>query len=192
MAYTTIISLGTGLAVRARARLATGERLAVGAIRGGGRGVAAGNTRLLGALATAEIAIAVMVVSGAGLFLRTLEHLGQVDPGYHADRVLTMRVALPLSRYPTPAYALAFYQAAQTEIECLPGVRSASFGGSLPLTGFNIGQGVQVMGWAETEESHMRSAHYQMVGARYSKRSAFRCRRAAQSRRTMTAGRSRW
>ena len=115
-------------------------------MRGGGRGVAGGNTRLLATLAMVEIAIAVIVVSGAGLFLRTLDRLSQVDPGFHADRVLTMRVSLPLSRYPTPAQALAFYQAAQPEIESLPGVRSASFGGSLPLTGFDIGQGVQIVG----------------------------------------------
>jgi putative ABC transport system permease protein len=166
-AFTTIISLGTGVLCG----LAPAWQLAKGsladAIRGGGRSVAAGNTRLLATLVMAEIAIAVMVVSGAGLFLRTLERLHQVDPGYHADRVLTMRVVLPLSRYPTPAHVLAFYQAAQREIETLPGVRSAAFGGSLPLTGFDIGQGVQIVGQAETGESRMRSAHYQMVGARY-------------------------
>ena len=71
-----------------------------------------------------------MVVSGAGLFLRTLDRLTQVDPGYHADRVLTMHVSLPLSRYPKPADALVFYQAALPELENLPGVRSASFGGA--------------------------------------------------------------
>jgi putative ABC transport system permease protein len=151
VAFTTIISLGTGLLFG----VAPAWQLAKGspgdAIRGGGRSVAAGNTRLLGALAIAEIAIAVMVVSGAGLFLRTLEHLSQVDPGYHADRVLTMRVVLPLSRYPTPAHVLAFYQAAQREIESLPGVRSAAFGGSLPLTGFDIGQGVEIVGQPQVE-----------------------------------------
>ena len=114
-----------------------------------------------------EIAIAVIVVSGAGLFLRTLERLSHVDPGFHAARVLTMRVSLPLSRYPTQAHMLAFYQAAQTEIESLPGVRSASFGGSLPLTGFDIGQGIQIVGQPETAESRSRRVHYQMIGARY-------------------------
>ena len=51
-----------------------------GAMRGGGRGVALGNARLLAALAMAEIAIAVMVVAGAGLFLRTLERLDKGGP----------------------------------------------------------------------------------------------------------------
>ncbi len=121
-----------------------------------------------------------MVVSGAGLFLRTLDRLSQVDPGFHADRVLTMQVSLPLSRYPTPARALAFYQAAQPEIERLPGVRSASFGGSLPLTGFDIGQGVQIVGQTQPEPGRQfLSAHYQMVGTRYFETLGFRSKRGA-------------
>ena len=167
VAFTAGVSLATGLLFAlAPVWQLSGGSLA-GAMREGGRGVALGNTRMLAALAMAEIAIAVMVVSGAGLFLRTLERLSQVDPGFHAARVLTMRVSLPLSRYPTTAHMLAFYQAAQTEIESLPGVRSASFGGSLPLTGFDIGQGVRIVGQPETEESRSRRTHYQMVGARY-------------------------
>ena len=168
VAFTTFITLAAGLLFG----LAPAWQLASGslatAMRGGGRGVAGGSNRLLATLATVEIAIAVIVVSGAGLFLRTLDRLSEVDPGFHAERVLTMQVSLPLSRYPTPAQALAFYQAAQPEIERLPGVRSASFGGSLPLTGFDIGQGVQIVGQTQTEPGlQFLSAHYQMVGTRY-------------------------
>jgi putative ABC transport system permease protein len=131
----------------------------------GGRTVATSRSRLLGGLAVAEVAIAVLIVTGAGLFLRTLDKLGAVDPGFRADHVLTMRLSLPLSRYPEPERALAFYDAAQREIESIPGVRSASMGGSLPLTGFEIGQGFQVVGAEEL--SRNKSAHYQIVGPRY-------------------------
>ena len=153
VAFTALVTLATGVLFGLAPVWQLSKGALAGAMRGGGRGVALGNTRLLSALAMAEIAIAVIVVSGAGLFLRTLDRLSQVDPGFHADRVLTMRVSLPLSRYPTPAQMLAFYQAAQPEIESLPGVRSASFGGSLPLTGFDIGQGVQIVGQPETERA---------------------------------------
>jgi len=168
VAFTTFITLAAGLLFG----LAPVWQLTSGslarAMRGGGRGVAGGSNRLLATLATVEVAIAVVVVSGAGLFLLTLDRLSQVDPGFHAERVLTMQVSLPLSRYPTPAQALAFYQAAQPEIERLPGVRSASFGGSLPLTGFDIGQGVQIVGQTQSEPGlQFLSAHYQMVGTRY-------------------------
>ena len=137
------------------------------ALRGNSRSVTSGNSRMLGTLAVVEIAIAVMVVAGAGLFLHTLERLGQVDPGFHADRVLTMEMILPLTRYPSPEKALAFYDAAQRDLENIPGVRAVSFGGSLPLTGFNIGQGFEIAGDPAPEESRMHSTHYQIVGARY-------------------------
>ena len=193
VAFTTLITLGAGILFGlAPAWQLTGGSLA-GAMRGGGRGVAGGSNRLLAALAMVEIAIAVMVVSGAGLFLRTLDRLSQVDPGFHAERVLTMQVSLPLSRYPTPAQALAFYRAAQPEIERLPGVRSASFGGSLPLTGFDIGQGVQIVGQAQTEPGlQSRSAHSRWWGRATLKRSAFRWRPDAPSPRTTMPRRNRW
>jgi len=136
-------------------------------LRSAGRTASGGHSRLLGSLAAAEIAIAVLVVTGAGLFLRTLDKLIAVDPGYHAEHVLTARIVLPLTRYATPERALAFYEQAQHELESLPGVGSASFGGSLPLSGWDIGQGFRVKGDADSGESNQAAAHYQIVGARY-------------------------
>jgi putative ABC transport system permease protein len=165
--FTALVTLATGVLfglapvwqVR-RVSLADG-------LRAGGRGASGGNSKLLGALAMVEIAIAVLVVTGAGLFLRTLERLNAVDPGFHAERVLTARVVLPLTRYPTQERALGFYQNAQRELESLPGVRSAAFGGSLPLSGWDIGMGFRLQGDTTTGESREKAAHYQIVGARY-------------------------
>jgi putative ABC transport system permease protein len=165
LAFTALITLGTGVLFGLAplwqvARGSLAERM-----RSAGRTASAGNSRLLGGLAMAEVAIAVLVVTGAGLFLRTLDRLAAVDPGYHADRVLTAKVILPLARYGTVERALAFYQDAQRELESLPGVRSASFGGSLPLTGWDIGQGFRVVGYMDTGPSPAAAAHYQIVGA---------------------------
>ncbi len=113
-----------------------------------------------------EIAVAVMLVAGAGLFLRTLERLNAVDPGFHAGQVLTMQVVLPFGRYDQQK-AGAFYDRVQREVESAPGVVSASFGGSLPLAGWDIGQGFEVVGEPPEEESRRPAAHYQIVGARY-------------------------
>ncbi len=136
------------------------------ALRGGGRGATASNSKLLSGLAMTEIAVAVMLVAGAGLFLRTLERLNAVDPGFHAGRVLTMHVILPFGRYDQQK-AGVFYDRVQREVESAPGVVSASFGGSLPLTGWDIGQGFEVVGDPPVEESQRPAAHYQIVGARY-------------------------
>jgi putative ABC transport system permease protein len=165
--FAAAVSLATGILFGLAPAWQVAKTSLADALRGGGRSATSGSSRLLGGLATVEIAIAVMVVASAGLFLRTLERLGQTDPGYHAENVLTMRMILPLSRYPTPDRALAFYEAALRDIESIPGVRMASFGGSLPLTGWDIGQGFQVVGAPVTDASNTPSAHYQIVGARY-------------------------
>src|ERR1039458_7113386 len=69
------------------------------ALRAAGRGFTGAGGAFRSALAIAEIAVAVVLVTGAGLLLRTVVALDRVDPGYHADRVLTMYVTLPLARY---------------------------------------------------------------------------------------------
>ncbi|HEV3138953.1 MAG TPA: FtsX-like permease family protein, partial [Vicinamibacterales bacterium] len=119
------------------------------------------------ALVVAEIAASVLLVAGAGLLIRTLAALAAVDAGYTVDRVLTMRVELPLSRYRTTDAALAFYRSAQREIAALPGVRVAAIGDSLPLDGGNIGQSFEIDGEPQADPSHLRSAHYQMVSVEY-------------------------
>ncbi len=166
-AFAVAVTIATGL-LFGLAPAWQGARVSLAdALRGGGRGTTSGSSKLLAGIAMAEIAIGVVVVSGAGLFLRSLDRLSQVDPGFHADKVLTMHVSLPITRYPSPDQALVFYSTAQREIESLPGVRSASFGGSLPLMGWNIGQGFQVVGEPDVEASKRNAAHYQIVGARY-------------------------
>ncbi len=157
--FSALVTVFTGLACGSLpARQVTRHALAL--FLRGGRGITSHNSKLLGAFAAAEMAMAVTLACGAGLFLQTLHRLGQVDPGFHAHSILTMQMTLPLSRYSPTASRLAFYQAAQREIETVPGVRAAAFGASLPLKGFDIGQPFTLAG-----ETH--AAHYQIVGASY-------------------------
>ncbi len=137
------------------------------ALRSGNRSSTSGPGTFRAVLAAGEIAVAVMLVAGAGLLLRTITSLNDVDPGYRAPHLLTMRVSLPLSRYPSPEQALTFYAAAQREISALPGVRDVALGGSLPLDGWDIGQGFSVAGDPPVAEARKPSAHYQIVGANY-------------------------
>lgn len=137
------------------------------ALQTSSRSATSGNTTLLSAIAAAQIAVGVMIVAGALLLVRTLVRLSEVDPGFHADRVLTMHVSLPLSRYPTPDKTLVFYQNVERELRSLPGVRAAAFGGSLPLQGWDIGQGFEVVGEPPRSEAESPAAHYQIVGPRY-------------------------
>jgi putative ABC transport system permease protein len=78
-----------------------------------------------------------------------------------------MSMGLPFNRYPAPKLA-AFYQAVEREVSAVPGVRVASVGSTVPLDGWEIGQGFEVVGDSQADSAAKRpTAHYQMVGARY-------------------------
>ena len=135
----------------------------------GGRGSTRTAGGLRAALVVAEVAAAVLLMAGAGLLVRTLIALHGIDPGFHAGGVLTLQVGLPLNRYGSVEKLLAFYQSAERELSAIPGVTSAAFGGSLPLDGWDIGQGFTIAGDPPVEPSRMASAHYQIVSASYFK-----------------------
>jgi putative ABC transport system permease protein len=133
----------------------------------GGRGSTKNAGGLRAALVVGEVAAAVLLLAGAGLLVRTLIALNSVDPGFKAAHVLTMQLGLPLNRYGTIEKLDAFYQAAERDIAAIPGVTSAAFGGSLPLDGWDIGQGFTIVGEAPVENARTPSAHYQIVSGNY-------------------------
>ncbi|MEA2695270.1 MAG: hypothetical protein QOJ16_4657 [Acidobacteriota bacterium] len=87
-----------------------------------------------GFLVAAEVALAAVLLVGAGLLLRSFARLQAVDPGFRPERVLTMALDLSSSGgYGEPAAQTAFLSELARRVEALPGVRSAAFGDSLPL-----------------------------------------------------------
>ncbi|HXC68696.1 MAG TPA: ABC transporter permease [Pyrinomonadaceae bacterium] len=104
--------------------------------------------RLRRLLVVAEVALALVLLVGSGLMLRTFIKLRQVDVGLSARNVVTMRVPLPEAKYPFPLTAqdpsepagLAFYDELLTRVSTIPGVQAASFSTNLPLGG-GIGWG---------------------------------------------------
>jgi putative ABC transport system permease protein len=101
----------------------------------GGRGMTAGRrrNRLRGALVTAEIALALVLLVGAGLMIRTLFNLNRTDTGFAPDNLLTMRVPLSGAKYPDDAAALSFYERLLERVRAVPGVQGAAAGSNLPL-----------------------------------------------------------
>ena len=89
--------------------------------------------RLRGALVVAEVALAVILLTGAGLMLRSLWNLQRIDLGLDPDRVLTMRLALPASQYQTPEQVISFYNRLLQDVRATPGVERAGLVRLLPL-----------------------------------------------------------
>ncbi len=98
-----------------------------------GRSLSASRGRVRDAFVVAEIALSLVLLVGAGLFLRTLVRLMSVDRGFSAEKVLTMTVDLPESRYHTENQMIAFEQRVLHRLHGLPGVLSGGGVFGLPL-----------------------------------------------------------
>ena len=99
-----------------------------------GDGTRIARSRLRPALVVAEVAIALMVLSGAGLLLRSFQALQQVDPGFIADGILLFNVNLPEGTYPQGPHRVAFVRQAIAQLQALPGAKVVAAGTSVPLT----------------------------------------------------------
>jgi predicted permease len=90
------------------------------------------------ALVVAEVALALVLLVGAGLLLNSFVRLIRMDPGYDPANVLTAQVNLPRAKYPTPATQSVFFDSALERIASIPGVAVAGVTNLLPLTRGNI------------------------------------------------------
>jgi putative ABC transport system permease protein len=89
--------------------------------------------RVRDALVVAEVGLALVLLVGAGLMIRSFLRLQAVNPGFDASNLLTLRVVLPASKYPDEGKMIAFFRQAVASFRTLPGVRSASAVSALPF-----------------------------------------------------------
>jgi putative ABC transport system permease protein len=120
--------------------LQTRRRATSQALRRGGRGILAGRRGGLRGLVVAQIALAMVLLAGSALLLRSFARLRRVDPGFRTESALAFRVSLPDSAYSEDARRLTFHDELQRRLAGLPGVRSVGAVTALPLNGshFNI------------------------------------------------------
>src|SRR5215813_45665 len=111
---------------------------------GGGKGAIGGERgRMRGALVVAEVALALTLLAGAGLLIRTFANLRRVDPGFDPGNVLTFEVAPNGERYETTAQNADYFRRSLERLKGLPGVESAAVTSNLPLGAWlNLGVGV--------------------------------------------------
>jgi putative ABC transport system permease protein len=102
--------------------------------------------RVRGLLMVSEVALALVLLIGAGLLIRSLVRLTSVDPGFDPRHVLTERIMLPLGKYSKPAQQATFFQDVLARVEKLPGVESAAAASSPPLTDFMSRASVELEG----------------------------------------------
>ncbi len=123
------------------------------ALRENVRGSSAGRShqRLRSALIVGEVAFALVLLTGAGLFLRGLQRFTNLDPGWRVDGLVTAQISLPRSKYSDDAQRRAFYQRLEERMAALPGVERVSLSGSQAVWGFNSSGGFVVEGQPEPQ-----------------------------------------
>lgn len=107
------------------------------ALRDGARGssAGAGRERLRAVLVAAEVALAMTLLIGSGLLIRTAWHLQHIDPGFNAPRVMTARLVLPSARYSDAGRTTLTYEQIRTAARQIPGVERAALVSVVPLSG---------------------------------------------------------
>ena len=139
LAFTFFASLGTGILFGLAPALQTSRLDLRGALNDSGRGTSSGgHHRLRNTLVVVEVALALLLLTGAGLLLQSFARLSRVNPGVQPERLLTAAITLPNSAYPKPENVALFQDQLLTRIRALPGVRGASTVFPLPLSGSNV------------------------------------------------------
>lgn len=110
-----------------------------GALKEGSRAASSPHHRARSVMTAVEVALAVVVLIGAGLALRSLVRLLGVNQGFDPHHVFTAHISLPDAEYSKPALVSAFYEQALRRIRALPGVESAAAASELPLEGYANG-----------------------------------------------------
>ena len=145
LGFSLLVSFATGIAFGLAPALDLARVNIHDAMREGGRSVAGGHGRLRGALVAGQVALALVLLIGAGLAARSFARLRAADPGLQPDNLLTMRVMLP-QRDANEAERAAFFRQALERVRTLPGVQAAGAVNRLPLSGFGAGAPFAVEG----------------------------------------------
>jgi putative ABC transport system permease protein len=107
----------------------------VSTLREDSRTATESKTRIRNVLVVGQLALTVMLLTGAGLLIRTFVALKEVDPGFGSQGVLSMRLAIPRNKYKEDQKVAEFCQTILAKVRALPGIEAAGMGNRLPLAG---------------------------------------------------------
>lgn len=135
LAFTALISLATGILFGLAPLFQTRRENANETLKQNARLAGGVQSRLRNGLVVAQIAIALVLLTGAALTAKSFWNLLQVSPGFRTEHVLTARVTLPASRYPDVQRIAVFQRELLERVRNMPGIQSAGLTAYLPLSG---------------------------------------------------------
>jgi len=172
LAFTFALSVITGMAIGIVPALAASRPELQSSLKSSGRGSTSGRgqRRLRGVLVVAEVGLAVVLMLGAGLLLRSFLSVLAVDPGFRPDNLLTLQIALPNS-YQTADQRRALYASLFSRLDALPGVASSGGTTRLPLGSTNVTTKIGIEGrdippgaWPEVEFRRAIHNYFEAMG----------------------------
>lgn len=168
LGLTVLVSIATGLIFGMLPAFQVGRSDLSTTLRAGGRGTNArqGAHRTKRIIVVTELALAVVLLSGAGLLLRSFAHLMSVDPGFRPDGVLTMKFVLPYATYDSTRVR-AVVRTLESRVAGLPGVEGVSVVTSVPLDDTGETYTFTVRGQAYARPSDQPSTDVTKVGTDY-------------------------
>ena len=135
LAFAFAVSLLTAIATGLAPALQAGRGGLVDALKSGTRQTSGGSSRLRGGLVVSEVALAVVLLAGAGLMLQSVWRLANLDPGFRREQVLTAEISFAGERYETVEQQFHLVNNVQQRISALPGVEAAALTNHLPIGG---------------------------------------------------------
>jgi putative ABC transport system permease protein len=169
LGFTLLISLLTGVLFGLAPALRTMKLNLSESLKEGGRtpGEGAQRNRTRSVLVVFESAVAVVLLIGAGLLVRSLIQLQNTSPGFDAHNILTMNVQLPEEKYATPEKAANFFSQLESRIGSLPGVESVGLVSELPLSGQPNDMPYSIEGRPAASMDQMFDDDFRRVNSKY-------------------------
>jgi putative ABC transport system permease protein len=134
---------------------------------GRGAGTSTGRKRLQGALVVAEVAIAFVVLSGAGLLIRSFARLQEVYPGFETTNVITMDLPMTAEHYTDGPQITNYLSEIMDRIQAVPGVRDVATTSALPLEGWGYGMPFLIEGQPFLDRANRPGCFYKIVSPSY-------------------------
>jgi putative ABC transport system permease protein len=143
LGFTILITLLTGIIFGLVPALQSSRPNLNETLKEGGRGTTTGHNRVRSSLVITEVAVALVLLIGAGLLIRSFYRLQQVNPGFNPQNALAVSISLPGKKYPEEEQNAAFFTQLTERVSTLPGVVAVGVAQVLPIQsdyvlGFNI------------------------------------------------------
>ncbi|HEX8775382.1 MAG TPA: ABC transporter permease [Pyrinomonadaceae bacterium] len=166
--FTLVISLLTGLIFGLMPALQASRLDLISSLKEGGRSSLEGFSRhrMRSALIVVEVALALMLLIGAGLMIRSFQRIQQVAPGFNPNNLLITELSLSRTKYAEKEQIVNFQKEVLARISSLPGVESAAATWTLPLSGQDAGRGFDLEGYTPAPNERT-NASFSAVSPRY-------------------------